>query len=97
MASAFRLLIAPALACPVAIPFGLSRVEYASGVLQAGMPTAIIAAIIAKEHNIAPHFVTTVVLFTILASLVTLPLLMTFYSKLEPYLSLKNKIPLLAT
>ncbi len=77
-ASALRLLLAPLLACLVAIPFGLSHLEYASGVLQAGMPTAIMAAIIAKEHNIAPQFVTTAVLFTILASLVTLPLFMIF-------------------
>ncbi len=77
-ASALRLLLAPAIACVVAIPFALSHLEYASGVLQSAMPTAIMAAIIAKEHNIVPHFVTTVVLFTILASLVTLPLFMIF-------------------
>jgi predicted permease len=77
-ASALRLLLAPAIACVVAIPFALSHLEYASGVLQSAMPTAIMAAIIAKEHNIVPHFVTTVVLFTILASLVTLTLFMIF-------------------
>lgn len=75
-ASGFRLVLTPALACLVALPFGLGHLEYASGVLQAGMPTAIMAAIIAKENNIAPQFVTTVVFFTILASLVSLPLLM---------------------
>lgn len=73
-ASVLRLVLAPALACLVAIPFALSHLEYASGVLQAGMPTAIMAVIIAKENNIAPHFVTSVVFITVLASLVTLPI-----------------------
>jgi hypothetical protein len=43
------------------------------------MPTAIMAAIIAKEHNIAPHFVTSAVFITLLASLVTLPVIMTMF------------------
>ena len=76
VASSLRLLLAPALACLVAIPFGLVYVDYASGVLQAGMPTAILVAIISKEKNIVPEFVTSVVLFSTLASLVTLTLIM---------------------
>ena len=75
-ASSIRLLLAPALACLIAIPFGLGNVDYASGVLQAGMPTAILGAIIAKENNIVPKFVTSVVLFSNLASIVTLTLIM---------------------
>ncbi len=75
-ASIFRLLLTPGLACLAAIPFGLGHISYASGVLQAGMPTAILVAIIAKENNIVPGFVTSVVLFSTLASLITLPLLM---------------------
>ncbi len=75
-ASSARLLLTPALACLVAIPFGLGRLEYSSGILQSAMPTAVMAAIIAKEHNIAPHFVTSAVFFTLLASLATLPVLM---------------------
>jgi len=76
IASSARLLLAPALACLVAIPFGLSHIEYASGVLQAAMPTAILVAIISKENNIVPAFVTSVVLFSTLASLVTLTIIM---------------------
>lgn len=75
-ASAIRLILAPALACLVAIPFGLAQLEYASAILQAGMPVAIMATIIAKEHNIVPDFVTSVVFVSVLASLVTLPLIM---------------------
>jgi predicted permease len=76
VASSARLLLAPALAFLVAIPFALGHIDYASGVLQAGMPTAILVAIISKENNIVPEFVTSVVLFSTLASLVTLTLIM---------------------
>ena len=74
--SSIRLLLAPALACLVAIPFSLGHIDYASGVLQAAMPTAVLAAIISKEYNIVPNFVTTVVLISTLASLVTLTIIM---------------------
>lgn len=77
-ASALRLVVTPAIASVVAIPFTLNYLEFASGILQSAMPTAIMAAIIAREHNIVPHFVTTVVVFTILASLGTLTVLMIF-------------------
>jgi len=74
--SAIRLLLVPALACLVAIPFGLGAIDYASGVLQAGMPTAVLVAIISKEYNVVPPFVISVVLFSTLASLVTLTMIM---------------------
>ncbi len=74
--SAIRLLLVPALACLVAIPFGLGRIDYAAGVLQAGMPTAVLVAIISREYDVVPSFVTSVVLFSTLASLVTLTVIM---------------------
>ena len=40
------------------------------------MPTAILVAIIAKENDIVPRFVTSVVVFSTLASLVTLTVIM---------------------
>jgi len=76
LASSVRLLLAPALACLVAIPFGLEDKAYAAGILQAGMPTAILVAIISREYNVVPGFVTSVVLVSTLASLVTLTGLM---------------------
>jgi len=78
LASGIRLLLAPAIAWGVATFFTLSQIETVSGILQAGMPTAILVAIIAKENNIIPGFVTSVVLVSTLASLVTLTLLMVF-------------------
>jgi len=76
LSSAIRLLLVPALACLVAIPFGLGHIEYASGVLQAGMPTAVLVAIISREYNIVPPFVISVVLFSTFTSLVTLTIIM---------------------
>lgn len=74
--SGFRLLLAPLVAGLIAIPFGFGKIDYASGVLQFGMPTAVVATIIAKEHDIDPQFIVSAVLFTVLASLITLPLIM---------------------
>jgi len=74
--SGFRLLLAPLVAGLIAIPFGFGEIDYASGVLQFGMPTAVVATIIAKEHDIDPQFIVSAVLFTVLASLITLPLIM---------------------
>jgi hypothetical protein len=47
-------------------------------VFQAAMPTAVLASIIALEHNLLPDFVTTAVLFSTVASVVTLTLLLAF-------------------
>jgi hypothetical protein len=74
--SALRLVGAPAVAWALAGPFGLSGLERASGILQAGMPAAILVAIIASEHEIAPAFVTGAVLFSTVLSIATLTLLL---------------------
>jgi hypothetical protein len=75
--SALRLVGAPAVAWALAAPFGLSGLERASGILQTGMPAAVLVAIIATEHDIVPGFVTAAVLFSTLASLPTLTVLLT--------------------
>ena len=76
LASGIRLLLAPAFACAFAFLFALKPIEMAAGVLQSGMPTAILVAIIAKENDIVPDFVTSVVVVSTLASLVSLTILM---------------------
>lgn len=76
LASGIRLLLAPAIAVGVASFFGLGHLENSAGILQAGMPTAILVAIISKENDIVPDFVTSVVVVSTLASLATLTLLM---------------------
>ncbi len=56
--------------------FGLEGAARSAGVLQSGMPTAVIATILATEYDVEPGFVTSVVLLTTLASPFTLtPLL----------------------
>jgi predicted permease len=76
LACGIRLLLAPAIAYAVAIPFALGTVESAAGILQAGMPAAILVAIISKENDIVPDFVTSAVVASTLCSLFTLTLLM---------------------
>lgn len=75
-ASSVRLLLAPFIACLLAIPFHLEHLEYASGVLQTGMPAAILVAIISREYDIVPDFVTSAVVISTLASLMTLAAIM---------------------
>lgn len=76
LASGIRLLLVPALTVAVALFVPLTSLERVAGILQAGMPTAILVAIIARENNIVPAFVTSVVVVSTLISLLTLTLLM---------------------
>lgn len=56
--------------------FGLSGAARQAGVLQAGMPSAVIATILATEYDVEPGFVTSVVLLTTLLSPLTITPLM---------------------
>ncbi|GAB6062266.1 AEC family transporter [Deferrisoma palaeochoriense] len=76
IASAFRLLAAPALAAVLAVPFGLPRLEYAAGILQSGMPAAVLVSIIAMEYEVEPTLATTTVFVSTLLSLPTLTALL---------------------
>lgn len=77
VASFTRLIVGPALALLLVIPFGLTGMERGAGILQASMPVAVLAALIALEHQLLPDFVTTVALFSTLASAVTLTFVLT--------------------
>ncbi len=74
--AALRLVGAPAVAWLLAAPFGLAGLERAAGILQAGMPAAILVAIIAAEFDVEPAFVTGAVLLSTLLSLPTLTVLL---------------------
>lgn len=76
-ATAVRLLGGPLLAALVVIPFGLTGIERGAGIVQQGMPAAVLTAIIALEYDLLPDFVTTTVLFSTLASVLTLTVLLT--------------------
>jgi malate permease and related proteins len=74
--SALRLVCAPAIAWALAAPFGVSGLERAAGIIQTGMPPAILVAIIATEYDIEPGFVTAAVLLSTVLSLPTLTVLL---------------------
>jgi hypothetical protein len=71
-ASAVRLIGGPLLAFALAIPFALEGLSRSTGIAQASMPTAVLASIIALEYDLVPDFVTTAVLFSTVASVITL-------------------------
>jgi hypothetical protein len=52
--------------------FAITGVERSVGIIQTAMPAAVLTSLIALEHDLIPDFVTTVVLFSTLASAVTL-------------------------
>jgi predicted permease len=60
----------------LAAVFGLEGTARQAGILQSGMPSAVITIVIATEYDVEPAFVTAVVFFTTLMSPLTLtPLL----------------------
>lgn len=67
-----RLLVGPLLAVAIGSLFALSDLEQGAGIIQASMPAAVLTSLIALEHDLLPDFVTTVVLFSTLASAITL-------------------------
>lgn len=76
VATGVRLVGGGLLALFLAIPFGMSGVERAAGIIQASTPVAVLASIIAIEYELLPEFVATSVLFSTLASVVTLTLVL---------------------
>jgi len=78
LASGLRLLLAPLLAFLLAIPFGLAGQERGAGLLQASMPVAVVTSVIALEYDLLPNFVMALILFSTLASIVTLTFILAF-------------------
>jgi predicted permease len=72
IASGVRLIGGPILALLWVVPFALNGLERGAGIFQASMPTAVLASIIALQYDLLPDFVITTVLFSTLASVVTL-------------------------
>jgi len=77
-ASTVRLIGGPMLALLLAPQFDLEGIERSTGILQAAMPSAVLASIIAIEYKLVPEFVTTTVLFSTIYSIITLTVLLTF-------------------
>ena len=74
--SLVRLLVTPVLAIALAGVFAVTGVERTVGIIQAAMPAAVLTSLIALEHDLIPDFVTTVVLFSTIASAVTLTIVL---------------------
>ncbi len=72
VASGVRLIGGPLLAFILAALFALEGTARSAGIAQASMPTAVLASIIALEYDLLPDFITSTVLFSTLASVVTL-------------------------
>jgi len=77
-ASTVRLIGGPILALLIVPYFGLEGLERSTGIIQAAMPAAVLASIIALEYTLLPEFVTTTVLFSTLYSILTLTVILTF-------------------
>lgn len=71
-----RLLVAPLLAWLLCLAFGIGGVTRNVVVLQAAMPTAVMVAVLVTEYAAAPRLVATVILFTTLASMLTLSIVL---------------------
>lgn len=71
-AGAIRLLGGPLIAIALTVPFGMTGLEQDVGILQASMPVAVLVSIIANEYDMLPAFVTTTVMVTTLASVITI-------------------------
>jgi malate permease and related proteins len=76
LAAGARLALSPLLALGVAGLFGLAGVARQAGVLEAGMPTAVLASILANRYDSEPEFVAGAVLLSTLLSPITLTVLL---------------------
>jgi malate permease and related proteins len=78
LAGFLRLGLAPLLALALAIPLGLTGLARQVGVLQAAVPTAVTASIVASRFDAEPNLVAGSVLVTSLVSLVTVTALLSW-------------------
>ena len=74
--SALRLVIAPLITIVLTIPFGLTGVSRQVSVLEAAVPSAVMANIIASRYDAEPNLVAGSVLVSSLLSLATITLLL---------------------
>lgn len=76
-ATVLRLVIAPCVAVPLALLFGLSGVTFKVAVVQSAMPTAVLVNVLATQFGGDGEFTSAVTLVTTLASILTLSILIT--------------------
>lgn len=75
--SAVRLILAPLIAFALTLPLGLSGMPQQISILEAAVPSAVMANIVASRYNAVPNLVAGSVLVSSLVSLVTITALLT--------------------
>lgn len=78
LASSVRLILSPVLAWLLTLAIGLPSLGSQAGILEAGMPSPVLAIIISLEYDTDPGFVSSVVLLSTLLSPITLTLILRF-------------------
>jgi len=78
LATGIRLFIAPVIAIAIAALLGMQGLTRSVSVIEASMPTAVMASLVATEFQTRSEFVTSVVFLTTLGSTITLTLLLIF-------------------
>lgn len=76
LATGVKLLITPGAAIVLAALFGMQGLTRSVSIVEASMPTAVMASLIATEFRARSDFVTSVVFISTLGSTITLPLLL---------------------
>lgn len=79
-ASALRLIVAPALALPVAWLTGVEGLTFQACMLESGMPAGVTSTVLSLEYDLAPELVTGTVFFSTLCSALTLSVLISVIS-----------------
>ena len=80
LATAFRLLIAPLVAVPIAWLTDIDGITYQACMLEASMPAGVTGAILALEYDLEPEMVTSTIFVSTLLSALTLSVLISLIS-----------------
>ncbi len=78
LATGIKLLVAPLIALALAALLGMQGLTHSVAVVEASMPTAVMASLIATEFQARSDFVTSVVFLSTLGSTITLTVLLLF-------------------
>lgn len=78
-AAIFRLTVAPIIALAIALVLGIDSFGTKVFILESAMPTAVITTMLAVEYNAAPEMVSCVTLLTTVASIVTIPVMLSIF------------------
>ncbi len=76
MASSLRLIVAPVIALGLVMLMGMSGLGRQVSIVQAGMPTAVIAGVLSAEFGSDTEFTTGTILISTLCSIVTLTIIL---------------------